>query len=79
MSAHYQRELLIMSSLMISGYFYCQSVGKTNRALTLLAEACQLMFLMRMHDDDATAGMGLDAVDIQLRRRIWWHVHAVDM
>jgi hypothetical protein len=37
------------------------------------------MYLLRMHDDDATAAMGLDAVELQIRRRIWWHVYAVDM
>ena len=54
-------------------------MGKTTRALTLLSEACQLMHLLHMHDDEVTAGLGLDAVEVQMRRRIWWHVYAVDM
>ena len=37
------------------------------------------MHLLHMHDDDMTATMGLDAVEVQMRRRIWWHVYAVDM
>ena len=62
-----------------SGYFYCASVGRTTKAGTLLAEACQLVHIMRLHDEEYTSSLRLDPCEVDLRRRFFWHVHAVDM
>jgi hypothetical protein len=65
--------------LMSRGYFYCQSVGRGNRAMTLLAEACQLVHLLGLHDDITTSTKGLDCIELEIARRVFWHVYAVDM
>jgi len=59
--------------LMLSGYFYCQSTGETNRAIALLAEACQLTHVLCLRGTDEP-----DFIEQQLRRRVFWHVYAVD-
>lgn len=56
-------------------YFCCQSRGQVHHALALLAEACQLTYLLRMHEETDQTGI----VERELRRRIFWHVYAVDM
>ncbi|KAK1923431.1 hypothetical protein DB88DRAFT_510988 [Papiliotrema laurentii] len=59
---------------LMTGYFYCQSIGETNRAIAILAEACQLahVLCLRTPVDEA------DHVERELRRRAFWHIYAVD-
>lgn len=52
-------------------------MGQSNRAQVHLAEACQLIHLVRMRHQ--TDGDEVDFVEGELFRRIFWHVYAVDM
>jgi hypothetical protein len=63
----------IRLALTTRGYFYCQSTGETNRAIALLAEACQLTHVLCLRGTDEP-----DFIEQQLRRRVFWHVYAVD-
>ncbi|RSH88652.1 hypothetical protein EHS25_002879 [Saitozyma podzolica] len=63
-----------------SGYFCCQSVGQVNRASALLSEACQVAHNLRLHESgDIPEFQDLDTVEMELRRRVFWHVYAVDI
>jgi hypothetical protein len=56
------------------GYFYCQSSGENNRAITLLAEACQLTHVLCLRTPIGEQ----DHIERELRHRVFWHVYAVD-
>ena len=43
-----------------------------------MAEAIALAYRMNMHDDVRTASTGVDHTEIQLRRRTFWHLYAID-
>lgn len=50
-------------------------MGQVHRAFAFLSEACQLTHILRMHDPPEEGNF----VERELRRRIFWHVYAVDM
>lgn len=43
-----------------------------------LAAASQLCYTMRLHQESSNAAVA-DVIEATLRRRIFWHVYAVDM
>jgi hypothetical protein len=43
-----------------------------------LGIAAQLAYLMGLHSDAKTATLGLDPIEVQLRRRTFWHLYAMD-
>ncbi|BEI86643.1 hypothetical protein CcaverHIS002_0609300 [Cutaneotrichosporon cavernicola] len=71
----YAEPTLVHVGVLMANYFCCQSRGQVHRALALLAEACQLTYLLRMHEDKDQPNI----VDRELCRRIFWHVYAVDI
>jgi hypothetical protein len=43
-----------------------------------LGIAAQLAYSMGLHSDAKTATLGLDPIEVQLRRRTFWHLYAMD-
>ena len=43
-----------------------------------MGQAVQLAFSMGMHSDDKTNALGLDTIEVQLRRRVFWQLYASD-
>lgn len=58
--------------------FYLLSIGLGHTAAARLGQATQLAFSMGMHSDERTNLMGLDAVEVQLRRRVFWQLYDSD-
>ncbi|ORY28818.1 hypothetical protein BCR39DRAFT_534017 [Naematelia encephala] len=58
--------------------FYLLSIGLGHTAGARLGQAIQLAFSMGMHSDAKTTALGLDAIEIQLRRRVFWQLYASD-
>jgi hypothetical protein len=61
-----------------SDMFYLLSIGLGHTAGARLGQAVQLAFSMGMNSDERTAALGLDAIEIQLRRRVFWQLYASD-
>lgn len=61
-----------------SDTFYLLSIGLTHTAGARLGQAIQLAFSMGMHSDVKTQALGLDAIEVQLRRRVFWQLYAGD-
>lgn len=61
-----------------SDNFYLLSIGLTHTAAARLGQAVQLAFSLGLHNDAKTAALGLDAVEVQLRRRVFWQLYASD-
>ena len=61
-----------------SDTFYLLSIGLGHTAGSRLGQAVQLAFSMGMHSDDKTNTLGLDAIEIELRRRVFWQLYASD-
>ncbi|GMK57856.1 hypothetical protein CspeluHIS016_0406900 [Cutaneotrichosporon spelunceum] len=72
----YKSPTLVHVGVLMANYFCCQSRGEVHRALSLLAEACQLTYFLRMHEDLPDEQ---NVIERELRRRIFWHVYAVDI
>ncbi|ORX39389.1 fungal-specific transcription factor domain-domain-containing protein [Kockovaella imperatae] len=58
--------------------FYLLSIGLGHTAGSRLGQAVQLAFAMGMHSDEKTNTLGLDSIEIQLRRRVFWQLYASD-
>jgi hypothetical protein len=50
-------------------------MDQANQAAVLLAEACQLTHLLCLQ---STENDNVDCIERELRRRLFWHVLAVD-
>lgn len=61
-----------------SDTFYLLSIGLGHTAGSRLGQAVQLAFSMNMHSDEKTNSLGLDAIEVQLRRRVFWQLYASD-
>ncbi|OCF36130.1 hypothetical protein I317_06884 [Kwoniella heveanensis CBS 569] len=58
--------------------FYLLSIGLGHTAGARLGQAIQLAYSMGMHSDAKTEALGLDPIEIQLRRRVFWQLYAND-
>ncbi|KAK9897844.1 hypothetical protein P389DRAFT_62398 [Cystobasidium minutum MCA 4210] len=58
--------------------FYLLSVGLGHIAGSRLGQAIQLAFSMGLNSDAKTEALGLDTIEIQLRRRTFWQLYATD-
>jgi hypothetical protein len=65
--------------LCCSGYFYNASVGRVHPAASLLAEACQIAYSLGLHRDDLDLSSSTNRIETEQRRRLFWHLYAVDM
>ncbi len=63
---------------MSSDNFYLVSIGLSHTAGARLGVAVQLAFSLGLHSDSKTAALGLDCVEIQLRRRVFWQLYCSD-
>jgi hypothetical protein len=63
-----------------SDTFYLLSIGLVHTAGARLGQAIQLAFSMGLHNDEEKNGsvVGLDAIEVQLRRRVFWQLYASD-
>jgi hypothetical protein len=81
-TGHYNRLVrfpsLPQTPLTCSDTFYLLSIGLGHTAASRLGQACQLAFSMGMHDDAKTDSLGLDAIEVQLRRRVFWQLYVSD-
>ena len=81
-TGHYNRVVCFQfhspTPLTCSDTFYLLSIGLGHTAASRLGQACQLAFSMGMHDDAKTDTLGLDAIEIQLRRRVFWQLYVSD-
>ncbi|KAK4687599.1 hypothetical protein P7C73_g2514, partial [Tremellales sp. Uapishka_1] len=69
---------LTQISTIIFDFFYLLSIGLGHTAGARLGQAVQLAYSMGMHSDTMTSALGLDAVEVQLRRRVFWQLYASD-
>lgn len=70
--------LLASLELIKSDNFYLLSIGLGHTAGARLGQAVNLAYSMGMHSDERTAALGLDAVEVQLRRRVFWQMYVSD-
>lgn len=61
-----------------SDNFYLLSIGLQHTAAARLGQAVQLAFCLGLHSDARTEALGLDPVEVQLRRRVFWQLYASD-
>ncbi|EIW65878.1 hypothetical protein TREMEDRAFT_66245 [Tremella mesenterica DSM 1558] len=61
-----------------SDTFYLLSIGLSHTAGARLGQAVQLAYCMGIHSDCKTASLGVDAIEAQLRRRVFWQLYASD-
>jgi hypothetical protein len=61
-----------------SDTFYLLSIGLGHTAGARVGQAIQLAYSMGLHSDAKTNALGLDAIEIQLRRRVFWQLYASD-
>ncbi len=47
--------------------------------MAVLSEAISLAYVMGLNDDERTASLGLDDVEVQMRRRTFWLLYAIDV
>ncbi|KAL7420962.1 hypothetical protein Q5752_003846 [Cryptotrichosporon argae] len=64
--------------IIIFDQFYLLSIGLAHTAAARLGQAVQLAFTLGLHSDARTQALGLDAVEVQLRRRVFWQLYASD-
>ncbi|WWC65478.1 uncharacterized protein I303_108096 [Kwoniella dejecticola CBS 10117] len=65
-------------STIIFDTFYLLSIGLGHTAGARLGQAIQLAYSMGMHSDAKTEALGLDPIEVQLRRRVFWQLYAAD-
>ncbi|WRT66016.1 uncharacterized protein IL334_002967 [Kwoniella shivajii] len=65
-------------STIIFDTFYLLSIGLGHTAGARLGQAIQLAYSMGLHSDAKTESLGLDPIEIQLRRRVFWQLYAND-
>jgi hypothetical protein len=53
-------------------HIYLGSTGKDNYANVVLAEAMRLAISLGLHDEDIAIQQGLDAIEKETRRRVFW-------
>ena len=76
MSHHWSFRNACCLLLTTSDHFYLLSIGLMHTAAARLGQAVQLAFSLDLHKDSKT--QGLDAVEVQLRRRVFWQLYASD-
>lgn len=64
--------------IIYSDNFYLLSIGLGHTAGARLGQAVNLAYSMGLHSDERTNALGLDAVEVQLRRRVFWQMYASD-
>ncbi|KAL1405139.1 hypothetical protein Q8F55_008762 [Vanrija albida] len=64
--------------IIIFDNFYLLSIGLAHTAAARLGQAVQLAFTLGLHSDAKTAALGLDSIEVQLRRRVFWQLYASD-
>lgn len=75
---YHSRVTLTQICIVIFDNFYLLSIGLTHTAAAKLGQAVQLAFSLGLHSDSRTAALGLDPVEVQLRRRVFWQLYASD-
>jgi hypothetical protein len=53
-------------------HIYLGSTGKDNYANVVLAEAMRLAITLGLHDENIAIQQGLDAIEKETRRRVFW-------
>jgi len=53
-------------------HIYLGSTGKDNYANVVLAEALRLAITLGLHDENIAIQQGLDAIEKETRRRVFW-------
>jgi hypothetical protein len=53
-------------------HIYLGSTGNDNAANAILAEAMRLAIAMGLHDDSVAEQAGMDAIEKETRRRVFW-------
>lgn len=61
-----------------SDVFYLLSIGLAHTAGARLGQAVNLAYSMGLHSDEKTESLGLDPIEVQLRRRVFWQMYASD-
>ncbi|RXK37841.1 hypothetical protein M231_04839 [Tremella mesenterica] len=75
---YYGQTNLTQISTIIFDTFYLLSIGLSHTAGARLGQAVQLAYCMGIHSDCKTASLGVDAIEAQLRRRVFWQLYASD-
>ncbi|WWC92058.1 uncharacterized protein L201_007012 [Kwoniella dendrophila CBS 6074] len=65
-------------STIIFDTFYLLSIGLAHTAGARLGQAIQLAYSMGLHSDSKTESLGLDPIEVQIRRRVFWQLYASD-
>lgn len=75
---YYGATNLVQITTIIFETFYLLSIGLGHTAAGRLGQAIQLAFSMGLHDEFRSSTSGLDAIEVQLRRRVFWQLYASD-
>lgn len=60
-------------------HFHAKHTSKGLKAAQLLAEACQIVHSLGLHNDVFSRSTSHNFIDVQQSRRIFWHLYAIDM
>lgn len=74
----YTQPGLMHVGTLIQGYFYSASVGLSQKAGALLAEACELVHALQLGEPNGPPQDVTDFRELNTRRRVYYHVFAVD-
>lgn len=74
----YTQPGLLHVGTLITGYFYSASVGLSQKAGALLAEACELVHALQLGEPNGVPQEVTDFRELNTRRRVYYHVYAVD-
>lgn len=74
----YSQPSLMHVGTLIQGYFYSASVGLSQKAGALLAEACELVHALQLGEPNGPPQEVTDFRELNTRRRVYYHVFAVD-
>lgn len=75
---YHSQVTLTQICIIIFDNFYLLSIGLTHTAASRLGQAVQLAFCLGLHSDAKTQALGLDPIEVQLRRRVFWQLYASD-
>ncbi|KAJ9123730.1 hypothetical protein QFC24_003504 [Naganishia onofrii] len=65
-------------STLYCDHIYLGSTGKDNAANVVLAEAMRLAITLALHDENVAEQQGLDAIERDCRRRVFWVLYGSD-
>ena len=67
-----------ITTLMCDSYLHA-ACDRPAQTAAVLGEAIQLTYVMKLNDEAYMSTLGLSCIELEMRRRLFWHLHAIDM